>query len=79
MVWALHAVLISTKEPLEKVKKQSQDIIKDKNRTFYRIEGEHYRFRNLSKQKFSEFRSKIINDNITLIFGKLKKEYLNLK
>ena len=77
-MWALHAVLISTKESLEKAKKQSQDIIKDKNRSFYRIEGEHYRFRNLSKQKFSEFRSKIVNPNITLVFGKLKKEYLKL-
>ena len=37
-----------------------------------------YRFRNLPKTKFSDYRSKKINKNITLVFGELKPEFARL-
>jgi len=75
MAYELHAVIIDRRIPLEKAKEIAQGIIKNKNRTFYRVtENSSYRFRNISKQKFKpeSFRSKKINDDITLIFGDLK-------
>jgi ABC-type antimicrobial peptide transport system ATPase subunit len=73
-MFELHAVIINKKNvKLDDAKKMAMDIIKDKNKTFYRETMDSYRFRNIPKTKFSEFRSKIINPNITLIFGKLKK------
>lgn len=71
-MWDLHAVIINN-IPLEEAKIISQEIIKNKNRKFYRItKSGSIRFRNISKQKFKEFRTKKINDNISLIFGLLK-------
>lgn len=75
MVYALHAVIIKKDVPLIKAKKYADDIMKKKH-TFMRETEESYRFRNIPKTKFIKrtFRSKIINPNITLIFGKLKEE-----
>jgi len=71
MPYELHAVIISKNIPLEEAKKISQEIIKNKNRTFYRETENSYRFRNIPKTKFNKksYRSKKINENITLIFG----------
>jgi hypothetical protein len=38
-----------------------------------------YRFRNIPKTKFSDFRSKKINKDITLVFGELKPEFARLQ
>jgi len=70
--WDLHAVIINDTIPLKEAKEISQSFIKNPKRNFYRIEYGKYRFRNLSKQKFSDFRTKIINDNIQTVWGKLK-------
>ena len=72
-MYALHAVLIDKVIPLEEAKKIAQDIIKNKNRKYYRETTNQYRFRNISKQKFikKSFRSKRIDDNIVLVFGNL--------
>lgn len=74
MSYELHAIIINKLVPLDKAKKIAQDIIKDKNKTFMRETKDSYRFRNLAKTKFIEstFRTKIINPNISLVFGKLK-------
>jgi ABC-type antimicrobial peptide transport system ATPase subunit len=74
MPFELHAVIIDKKIPLEKAKQIAQDIIKDKSKSFYRVTDQSYRFRNIPKTKFkpSSFRSKVVNDNITLIFGEMK-------
>lgn len=70
----LHAVIIDKSIPLEKAKKMAGDIIKDDNRKFYRETTDSWRFRNIPKTKFkdSSFRSKVVNKNITLVFGELK-------
>ena len=71
-MWELHAVIISKVIPLEKAQKMAQDIIKDKSKTFYRETEESYRFRNIPKTKFKAFRTKVINPNVSLIYGEMK-------
>jgi hypothetical protein len=73
-MYQLHAVIISKEIPLTKAKEIAEGIIKDKSKTFYRETENSWRFRNLSKQKFDSktFRTKIINKDVSLIFGKLK-------
>jgi hypothetical protein len=70
----LHAVIIKNTIPLTKAKIISKQFIPD-NRNYYRETTNTYRFRNIPKTKFikNSFRSKIINDTITLIYGKLKE------
>ena len=64
----LHAVVIKNKVPLKDARKKAKDIINNDNRTFMRKTNDSYRFRNIPKQKFvqNSFRSKKINDNITI-------------
>lgn len=72
-MWNLHAVIIDKKVKLPEAKKMAQDFIKDASKTFMRETGESWRFRNIPKTKFSEFRTKVINPSVSLIYGKLKK------
>jgi hypothetical protein len=71
-MFSLHAVIIDKSIPLEKAKTISKDYIKG-DKSFYRETSESYRFRNIPKTKFDSktFRSKKINDKITLVYGKL--------
>ena len=70
MVYELHAVIISRNIPIEQAIEISKQFISE-NRNFYRITKNSYRFRNIPKTKFlkNSFRSKKINNNITLIYG----------
>ena len=70
----LHDVVIKKPMPLEQAQEMAQKVINDKKKTFYRETEESYRFRNIPKTKFKQdsFKSKMINDNLTLIFGYLK-------
>jgi hypothetical protein len=70
--YALHAVIINKSVPLEKAKKDARNIMKSKTDKFMRETENSYRFRNLSKQKFTEFRTQVVNPEISLIWGKLK-------
>lgn len=72
-MYQLHAVIINNKIDLKSAKKMASDIM-NKKISFMRETENNYRFRNIPKTKFikSSFRSKIINPDITLIFGKLK-------
>ena len=72
-MYDLHAVVISKNIPLLKAKKLSKDFIK-KPVSFYRETNQSYRFRNIPKTKFikNKFKTKIINPNVSLIFGDLK-------
>jgi hypothetical protein len=80
--WDLHAVVLQKAAyDLPHAKKTAADIIKDDNKTFFREEKNTWRFRNEPKQKFSKFRSKQVNPNVSLVFGELKggQLLLNLK
>lgn len=78
--YALHAVLVKKSLPFEEAFKEAQHIIK-KKKFFHRETKNEYRFRNLPKQKFESksFKSKKVNDKITLVFGKLKPEHMHLE
>jgi hypothetical protein len=69
----LHAVIIDKKVGLEKAKKIASDIIKNPKKTYYREDSQSYRFRNEAKTKFKQdsFKSKVINKDVTLVFGHL--------
>jgi hypothetical protein len=78
--YALHAILIKKSVPLEKAKEHAQEILKSKKQ-FYRETKNQYRFRNIPKTKFIKktFKSKKINPDITLVFGKLSPENMHLE
>lgn len=71
----LHAVIFKKPIDLNEAKLIASKIINNKNRRFFRETNDSYRFRNLSKQKFiqTSFRTKIINPQLSLIFGQLNK------
>ena len=68
----LHAVLVSNRLPIDEAKRISKDFI-PASRNYYRTTAKYYRFRNIPKQRFRKqsFRSKKINDDITLIYGEI--------
>jgi len=78
--YGLHAVIIKKPYNLEDAKQKAQEFIKDKKKKYYRETSASYRFRNISKQKFKPktFRTKKINNEISLIFGELKPEHSHL-
>lgn len=79
--WALHAVIVKKPYDIEKAKEEVKDILKDENKKYYRETAKSYRFRNIPKTKFIKkcFRTKKLNPNISLVFGKLKEEYNHLE
>ena len=68
---SLHAVVIKKPISFDDAYNISKKFI-DKNKNFFRETNNSYRFRNIPKTKFEDFKSKIINDYITLIYGTLK-------
>jgi hypothetical protein len=72
--YALHAVIFKKPYDLDKAKQEASRIIKSKNKHFFRETDSSYRFRAIPKTKFEKksFRTKKINKDISLIFGKLK-------
>ena len=72
--WELHAVVIKNMG-IEEAQKIAQDIIKNKKKGFVRMtKAGSLRFRNIPKTKFKPrtFKTKKINENVSLVFGELK-------
>ena len=67
-MWELHDVIIKKDISLEKAKQIAAKFI-PLTRKYYRETDGSWRFRNIPKTKFKQFRSKVINDYITLIYG----------
>ena len=74
MSYALHAIIIDKQIPMADAIRISKKFI-PANRNFFRTTEDSYRFRNIPKQRFDKtsYRSKVINQDITLIYGKLKQ------
>jgi len=72
--YALHAVIVHKPYPLEKAYQEAMSIMKITKPKFMRETQQSYRFRNIPKTKFQSktFRTKVINPNISLIYGNLK-------
>jgi len=79
MPWGIHSVNIKNTMDFNEARIHAQHIIKNKNRKFYKLDPSEYVFRNLPKTKFNDYRSKQINPDIRIVFGRLKPEYKNLK
>ena len=71
----LHDVVIKKPMELGEAQELAQSVIRDKKKTFYRETEDSYRFRNIPKTRFKldSFKSKVINEKLTLIFGHLKQ------
>jgi hypothetical protein len=70
--WDLHAVIVHKPYELEKARQEANKIMKTNKNKFMRETKDSYRFRNISKQKFNQFRTQVVNPNISMIWGKLK-------
>lgn len=70
----LHAVVVKKPMPLALARLKAQRFIKNKKKTFYRETEDSFRFRNLPKQKFRDFITKKINDEISLVLGHLNEK-----
>jgi len=77
--WALHKVYIKKPMSFEDAYELAHEYIKDKNKIFVKEYPNKFNFRNIPKTKFSKFRGKVINDDVTLIYGQLKPEYGHLE
>jgi len=78
--FAIHAVLIKSSVPMDEAKTHAENILKKKVGKI-RATKTMYRFRNIPKTKFEpkSFRSKKVNDTITLVFGNLKPQFGHMK
>jgi len=70
--YELHAVIVHKPVDVEVAKEESKKFINN-DRNFFRETKSSYRFRNIPKQKFQKrsFKSKKLNDGLTLVYGKL--------
>lgn len=70
----LHAIIFKKPIEIESVIEGSRQFINKKTTPFIRETNSSFRVRNIPKTKFNKetFRTKKINDNISLIFGELK-------
>jgi hypothetical protein len=72
--WSIHAVLVSTSLNKVKARKIAFDIL-HKKPVFYRKTKEHHRFDNILATHFSKFRTKVVNSDVSIVFGLLKPEF----
>lgn len=77
-MWKLQAIIIKKEIPKKEAKQHAEDIAihteTGKDKLNLRETGDSYRFSVFNKKLFNEFRTKILNDNISLVFGKLIKK-----
>ena len=70
--WQIHDVLVKKTVPLSDAQKIAREILKTRKDRYHRDTKKFYRFRNIPKTKFKEFRTKKVNDTTEIIFGKRK-------
>jgi len=68
----LHAVIVKKPYDLQEARAVARDIMKSKKDKFMRETSTSYRFRNIPKTKFSSFVTKVLNPQVSLVFGNLK-------
>ena len=72
--YKIHAVVIKKNIEFPEAERIARNIINNPKRRFYRETSQSWRFRNIPKTKFVEksYRTKVVNPNVSIIFGKLK-------
>lgn len=75
MSYEIHAVIVKKPYDLTEAKKIARDIFDRKDDRYYRETDSSYRFRNIPKTKFikKSFRTKVVNPDVSIVFGKLSK------
>jgi hypothetical protein len=70
----IHAVKVHKRVPIEEAVKHFQNITKNSKKSYYKEMKNHYNFRNIPKTKFEPktYRTKKVNKDISIVFGKLK-------
>jgi len=78
--FAIQTVIIHKPISIRKAREHAKNILK-KKRVSYQEKDKTIHFRNLPKTKFVKgtFKSKKVNDSITLVFGQLKPEFMHLQ
>ena len=76
----IHVIQVSNKKDPKEAREIAQKFIKDDKKTFMRETDNFYRFRAIPKTKFvkNSYRSKKINDDIIITYGRLKPEFKHL-
>jgi hypothetical protein len=71
--YKIHSVKVHKRVPIEEAKQHFQNITKSK-KSFHKEMKNHYNFRNIPKTKFKPktYRTKKVNKDISIVFGKLK-------
>jgi hypothetical protein len=71
--YKIHSVKVNKKVPFEEALQHFQNISKSK-KSYYKEMANHYNFRNIPKTKFEPktYRTKRVNKDISIVFGKLK-------
>jgi len=75
MPFVIHSLIIDIATPLKEAKKFAKDILK-KDKIPYRKTSDKYHFENIPADMFNQksFKSKVINDKITMVLGELMKK-----
>jgi hypothetical protein len=76
--YKIHAIVINKKIPLKTATKKAEDIAKGQKFKLDETE-ESYRFDLFPKSLFDKFRSKQVNPDITLVFGRVKTSKKTVK
>jgi hypothetical protein len=67
--YELHAIIVHKPFPLDQARGIARDIMKSKKDKFMRETSTSYRFRNIPKTKFANFFTKVLNPQVSLVFG----------
>jgi phosphoribosylamine-glycine ligase len=75
MPFVIHSLIIDKATPLKEAKKFAKDILK-KTKIPYRETSDTYHFENIPADMFNQksFKSKVINDKITMVLGEIAKK-----
>jgi hypothetical protein len=75
----LHEVVVKKDIGFPEAYRKAQEVIRNKDKKFFRETEDSFRFRNIPKGHFDKtsFKSKVINENVTLIVGHLKYDEQN--
>lgn len=78
--WDIQAIVIPISSTQDDIDRITEEFL-HKKKVFKRITKNSIRLRNIAKQKFQKgsFKTKIIDDEISLVMGKLKPEFKHLK
>ena len=78
--FCLHSVFIKKPISVKDATEIAQNIMRNKNRKFYKELKNGYRFRNIPKGKFKKgtFKTKKVNENINIVLGELLPEFHHL-